>query len=396
MSPLWLSSGLWVAAAMLAPITAGAETLPPTYAELYKPHGVDEIGIWQDADEDERRLTASPRVIRDEALTGYVKGVLCETVGPERCKAARVYIVRTPIFNASMAPNGTVRVFSGLLLRMRSEAELATVLGHEFGHFQSRHSVKLFKAERGASDVLSWAGLLAAMYPGRDTRRMFGDLRYSVLGHYFRYGRDTEREADRISIGYLNAGRLRPQVASEVWQHAIAEGLASAAAKGLRKPRYDTIAFADSHPPNAERAATLAALAALEGIGRDDGAARYASAMAPFLPQWLDDQIRLNDFGASAYVIEHLAEGGWTAPLWLARGDLYRLRGNPRDLVAATDFYAKAVALDPQLADAQRGLGLSLIKTGRRVEGQAALGRYLALRPDAPDAATIAMLAKEP
>ena len=67
------------------------------------------------------------------------------------------------------------------------------------------------------------------------------------------------------------------------------------------------------------------------------------------------------------------------------------MRGNPRDLMNAADFYQKSVTLKPDLADAHRGLGLSLIKTGRMTEGRAALERYLALKPEATDAAMIGM-----
>src|SRR3546814_6439675 len=117
------------------------------------------------------------------------------------------------------------------------------------------------------------------------------------------------------------------------------------------------------------------------------------AALAPWLPTFLDDQIKLNDFGASDHIIAALAEHGWTAPLLLARGDLYRAHGNPRDLVEAAEFYGKAVEMDESLPEAQRGLGLALIKTGRRTEGQSALRRYLELKPPASDASMIRMLA---
>ncbi|KAK0329044.1 hypothetical protein LTR94_038345, partial [Friedmanniomyces endolithicus] len=73
---------------------------------------------------------------------------------------------------------------------------------------------------------------------------------------------------------------------------------------------------------------------------------------------FLDDQIKLNDFGASDFLITELADSGWTAQLWLARGELYRARGNPRDLVNAAEFYSNATTADPGLAEAYRGLGL--------------------------------------
>lgn len=386
------------AAALVALLAIAAAPIakappPPPYAGIYQPQGVDEIGAWREADEDERALANAPEVIRDEALNGYVRGVLCATVGRDRCAATRIYVLRVPVFNASMSPNGTMRVYSGLLLRVRNEAELGAILGHEFGHFELRHSLEHFKARRTGTDILSWAAVLASMAPGYQTRAGYNDMRWSVYGQLYRYKRDQEREADLLSLGYLNVGMLRPQAAASVWRNVMAEAEASSRARGLSKPRYDLFAFSASHPPDVERAATMAALADPQGDGRDDGADRYAKALAPWLPTFLDDQIKLNDFGASDYLIAMLAEPGWTPRLWLALGDLYRTRGNPRDLVNAAEFYANAIAADATLADAYRGLGLSLLKTGRPSEGRTALRRYLHLKPDAPDAGMIAMLA---
>ncbi|MBZ9647080.1 M48 family metalloprotease [Sphingobium sp. 3R8] len=368
-------------------------SLPPPYAGAYQPVGVDEIGKWREADEDELVLANSPIVIRDEALNSYVRQVLCTAVGDDRCKATRIYIMRVPVFNASMTPNGTMRVYSGLLLRMRNEAELATILGHEFGHFEQRHTLNIWKAQRSATDLLSWAQVFAALGNSYQSYSNFNDMELSVYGRLYRFGRDQEREADSLGLKYLNGSKLRPQSASAVWQNLIEEQEASALAKGVKKPNFNKVAFFASHPPEGERAATLAALADPAGVNREDGASRYTAALAPWLPGFLDDQIKLNDFGASDHIISALAVNGWTAPLLVARGDLYRARSNPRDLVLAAEFYGKAVELDSSLPEAQRGLGLSMIKTGRRTEGQVALRRYLELKPNASDAAMISMLA---
>lgn len=364
---------------------------PPPFAGVYQPQGVDEIGMWREADESERALANSRLIVRDEALNAYVRGVLCATIGPDRCNAVRSYVVRAPIPNAGMMPNGTMLIFSGLLLRTRNEAELAAVLGHEFGHFEKRHTLKQFKAARTGSDILSWAAVLTSLSGSRQAYQSFGDLRTSVYGGLARFSRDQEREADLLGLGYMNEGRLRPGAASRFWRNMILEAEASAAARGLRKPDFDRISFFASHPSDGERADYLYALAATDGENREDGAERYAAALAPWLPAFLEDQVGLNNFGATEFIINRLAESGWTATLWRARGDLFRSRGHQRDLMNAADFYDKAVALDPALADAHRGLGLSLIKTGRASEGRAALERYLRLKPDASDAAMIGM-----
>ena len=386
-----LSTALFMASTAWAASGIKPAPPPPPYAGVYQPQGIDEIGLWRESDEDERKLADSPVVIRDEALTAFVKSVLCKVVGDDRCSTARVYILREPSFNATMTANGTMRVFSGLLLRARSEAELGSVLGHEFGHFEKRHTLEKFKGKRSGTDLISWAAVLASASHDPDVHRSFLQLRHGVYGRIYRFGRDTEREADMMGIGYLNASALSPQAASRVWSNMIAEQEASALTRGLKKPRFDRVAFFASHPPEGERAAYLSALALPEGADRDEGAERYRQALAKWLPIFLDDQIKLNDFGASEYLIKKIAEHGWTASLWYARGELFRARGAPRDLVHATEFYANAIALEPEMAAAHRGLGLSMIKTGRENEGRAALQRYLGLNPDAADAAMIGM-----
>lgn len=390
-----------VALAMLL-LTTGSQTIaaparnqpavPPPYQGVYQPRGIDEIGLWREDDESERRLAASNLVVRDEALTGYVKGVLCRAVGSDRCGAARIYIMREPSFNATMSPNGTMRVYSGLLLRVHSEAELAAVLGHEFGHFEQRHSVERFKSRRSSTDLLAWAAVLASFAPSYDVRRSYQNLELSVYGNFYRYQRDHEREADLLGIAYLNKSELRPQAAARVWQNVMAEAEASTRARGLSKPNFDAIAFTATHPPNAERAGYLADLALPEAATRGDGAEAYRAAVSRWLPVFLDDQIKLNDFGGSEYVIQQLANDGWTPWLWFARGELYRTRGNPRDLTHAIEFYGQAIALDGGMSDAYRGLGLSLMKTGQNGPGLAALRKYLELKPHASDGRMIRMM----
>ncbi len=383
-----------VAAAICSTAVAAADppmTVPP-WQGVYQPKGVDEAGLWSRDDESEKKLRDSSVIVRDEALTSYLQQVLCRAVSNERCGSVRIYVIKDPVFQAIMSPNGTMRIFTGLLLRCHNEAELATVLGHEFGHFEQRHSLNEFKKRRGASDLMSWAYVLAATAATYQSAGTYRDLRYSVYGDLHRYNRDQEREADRFAIAYLNVSSLRPQSASRVWVNLMAEMAVSEQTRGYSKPRFDKIAYTASHPPALERAITLAALAAPDGEARDDGHDRYAAAIKPWLSELLADQIKLNDFGGTDFIINSLASDGWTSVLWYARGELFRLRGNPRDHENAVDFYREAIALDPGMADAYRGLGLSLIKTNRRNEAYQALTKYLSIKPDAQDKGMIKML----
>src|SRR3546814_20403695 len=91
-------------------------------------------------------------------------------------------------------------VFGGLFLRVRNEAELAAVLGHEFGHFEQRHSLARVKAQRSGSDLLSWAAVLATLGNTYQSHSNFDSIQLSSYGKLFRFNRDPEREADRKSV----------------------------------------------------------------------------------------------------------------------------------------------------------------------------------------------------
>jgi len=379
-----------VAAALISicASTTGAAQVPgvPPYQGVYEPQGVDERGQWMMADERERRLRDSNLLIRDEALNDYVKGVLCRAVGDDRCRNVRIYILRVPLPNALMSANGTLVLWSGFLLRMKNEAELAAILGHEFAHFERRHTLNGFRRQRSTNDVIQWLALLGAM-----TRTpVYVDL---LVGDLYRFTRDQERESDLLSLGYLYRSRYRPMAAAEMFDRLMDEADASSLGRGQRIHRYDSLAFLDDHPTTLERATYLRALAEPELPDRIDGEEAYAAALRPWMAGFLEDQVKLNDFGGSEYLLTQLAHGHWTAELLYWRGELYRMRGNPRDLVNAADFYRQSIQLDANRAEAFRGLGLALMRAQAPEEGRQALARYLALKPDASDAPMIRMLA---
>src|SRR5436305_7311883 len=50
-------------------------------------------------------------------------------------------VIDDPVVNAFAIPGGHVYVTRGLMTHLTSEAELASVIGHEIGHVTARHSV---------------------------------------------------------------------------------------------------------------------------------------------------------------------------------------------------------------------------------------------------------------
>lgn len=356
--------------------------LPP-YAGAYQPQGVDERGQWMLADEAERKMRDSKLLVADPELNAYVRGVLCRTVGADRCGGVRIYIARVPLFNAFMMDNGTMQVWSGFLLRVRSEAELAAVLGHEFGHFEQRHGLARFQQRRTATDIMTWAGFM-----GGEAGRTVHDV---ALTSIFSFTRAQEKEADLKSFAYLAASPYRPGASADIWERLMDEADATAAGRKQRSSRY-RLPFFETHPTELQRAKYLRELAKKDGDEGEDGAERYAKAMAKWRPEFLADQIKLNDFGGTEYLLGELARSGWTSDLLYARAELYRMRGHPRDLVAAADFYRAAIDKGSVSPETRRGLGLALMRSGSVAEGQRALRDYLAMKPDAADRELIAAL----
>lgn len=130
--------GLCASPLCCALAAAWARVLPtnlmPLVSAGYRPTEPDERGLWRRCDALERELATSKLLLDDSALKSYIGGVMQRLLGDQAAQLRR-YPVRSPEFNAAMAPNGMMIVQTGLLVRMRNEAQLAAVLGHErVGH----------------------------------------------------------------------------------------------------------------------------------------------------------------------------------------------------------------------------------------------------------------------
>lgn len=371
----------------IAILSAEDQPALPPYTAAYEPKTVDERGLWMMADEYEKFLATSELRIDDEELTAYVERVLCDTVGKDRCAGVRVHILNVPAFNATMSANGAMTVWSGLLLRVRSEAQLAAVLGHEFAHFEMRHSLKGFQQRRSASDAMSWLAVLGGL-----TQTSTIDTQWSLLGSVYQFNRGQETDADLLGLKYLAQSPYPSRAASEVWQQLMEEADATAFGRKIKKKDVYRAGFFDTHPTELNRADYLLNQALTYNDTGDARAREHYAAIQKHLPKFLADQVRLNDFNGTEYILSGIAgTTGWTGELLNARAELFAARGNPRDLITSTTLYLQAIDAGYRSPETVRGLGLSLVKSGKRTEGAKYLAEYLAAVPDAPDAAIIKM-----
>jgi predicted Zn-dependent protease len=336
----------------------------------------DEGGLWAQSDKAETEARTKAELNRDPDLTPYVRGVACK-VAAEYCNDIRVYVMDRPYFNASMAPNGYMEVWSGLMLRARSESELAFVLGHEVSHFAHGHSLATWRTMKSRSNV----GMVLMLAGGG----IVGSLLYlGVMSTVFAFSREQEMEADRLAFERLIKAGYDPAAAVAIWRSLRAETAASDFPKTRTSDTRGSIF--NTHPITPDRIAALEAMAAGRTTPSDGERTRYRAQIRKFLPTWLADDMRRRDYGQTLHLIDRLAaDGEDLGVLEFYKGEAYRRRRLDGDQDKALAAYQSASGRPDAPVAVWRELGDMLGKAGKSTEARAAWETYLARAVDAED-----------
>jgi predicted Zn-dependent protease len=156
----------------------------------------EEIAIGRDV---ASRLLGAAPLVADPRLQRYVNHVgrwlAAQTERPDL--PWQFGVLDSPNVNAFAVPGGTIFITRGLLDRMRNEAELAGVLGHEIVHVLRKHHLKAI--QKGAQSSLAGDALSTALKdragPARDKLIAFGTEMYSRG-----LDKSDELEADRLGV----------------------------------------------------------------------------------------------------------------------------------------------------------------------------------------------------
>jgi beta-barrel assembly-enhancing protease len=384
-SGICLALALSLAAPALAQDDPPPQTEPIPLPSRARPaSNTDEGGLWGVSDRAEITARASGQIEHDANLNAYVRGVACR-VAAQYCGDVRVYVMNRPFFNASMAPNGYMEVWSGLLLRADNEAELAFVLGHETTHYAEHHSLDMLRTVRGRAT----AAMILSVGASAAGAGYAGDLIYlGTLATVFGFSREKEEEADRVGFSHATAAGYDANAGATIWTNLIAETRASDNPDVRRRETRASIF--STHPVSAQRVATLQALATARGGSGETHRERYRAAIRPFLDPWLRAELRRRDFGQTLLILERLgAHGEDLGVIEYYRGEVHRIRRGEGDRDRARTHYLAAMAHPDAPAATWRELGEIAARDSQNAEAAQLFTTYLERAPNAEDRALV-------
>ena len=174
----------------------------------------------------------------------------------------KITLLNSSVNNAFAIPGGYVYVTRQLLGLMNSEAELASVMGHEVGHVAARHGQKRNRRATigGLGAVL--ATVLGAAVAGDAGARLGQQLGGSIAQSFvLSYSRAQEYEADDLGVSYLGKGGYDPLAASTMLRSLAAQTTLEAQVQG--KTASALPSRQSTHPDPASRVARAAQKAAI-------------------------------------------------------------------------------------------------------------------------------------
>jgi predicted Zn-dependent protease len=250
----------------------------------------EESEIQMDKKYSPHQFSADYGTLQDKELNRYIQQVGKKMV-PTTHRPHMPYSfvgVNATYVNAYAFPGGSISATRGILLELENEAEFASLLGHELGHVNARHSAQQMSKGQLTQAVVG----AAAVYAGSkssglgDLTSTLGMIGAGALLSY--YSRDNEREADALGMAYM-----------------VKTGYGSGGFVGLmgmlkslskHKPSSTELLFA-THPWSGERYQT-----AVESAG---GKYRYANKKPLYRQRYMDHTAKLRSIKGAIAEMQH-------------------------------------------------------------------------------------------
>jgi predicted Zn-dependent protease len=138
----------------------------------------------------------------------------------------RFHVLNNPHMNAFALPTGDIYVHTGLLAKIDSEDQLASILGHEVAHVTEHHMERHMKSTVMKTSIFQ-VGALAMDVAVDDGAGSAADstivnmvglgLNLGYMAAISGFGRDLEDQADRVGLLYVYESGYNPREAPAVW-----------------------------------------------------------------------------------------------------------------------------------------------------------------------------------
>jgi predicted Zn-dependent protease len=335
-------------------------------------------------------------------LTAYVSEVINKLAVVANRESHRnlpyeIKVLNNSVPNAWAMPGGKMAINRGLLTELKSESELAAVLGHEIVHAAARHGAKA--QERGTLlQGALMAGTLGAALAGVDGNAAGIALGAAGVGAQMvnmKYGRDQELEADNYGMKYMKLAGYDPQGAVSLQETFVRLSKSSGGKSGF----FDRL-FA-SHPPSEERVQKNKQMAAELGAGGVIGEREYQTRLAALIKA--KPAYDKYDQAATALKKKEFAAAKTSASeavkLLPQEGRFHELLGEievaQKHYKEAIPHYEQAIQYNPQYFGSYLGGGIAQFESGNKTKGQEWLKRSQQLLPTAPAAFYLGKFAQE-
>ena len=176
---------------------------------------------------------------KNSERNAWVRKVFQRVVEPGRRNRFqyRVYVVRDKSINAFALPGGYVFVNRGMLDFVKSDDELACILGHELAHCNRRHS--LYRMRRNFAFVM----LARKVWKDEEDKQTWAAIANMFLE--LRFSRNNEREADTLGMEWAKEAGYNPSGMVTLWERML---------KKYGDKKNDLTKRFATHPGHRERA----------------------------------------------------------------------------------------------------------------------------------------------
>ena len=210
-----------------------------TSFNLYTPEEEMKIG-YNISQQYEKQLS----LVDDPEIVNYINeiGQRMVRVSKRNTIPFEFKVVDDQAVNAFALPGGYCYVNTGLILFAETEAELASVIGHEIAHVVGEHSMKRLSKTRAINGVLQVGNILGLILFGQETTEnalMIADL--ASTGVLMNYSRGDELEADRLGIQQMHDAGFNPIGSQSFFK------------KLSKKDGANTAGFFSTHPATDDR-----------------------------------------------------------------------------------------------------------------------------------------------